>query len=628
MLDVRQNACMLVVQRDGGGCSEETVSVLLPEIGPSTPANPSSVFIQGGRAISQQSNSRFPQKHWHKQDDIVLMLDGYLDDRKSLCVALGFSFEEGQALTDAALALAAWKRWGESSLSRLHGPITLALADLRAPHRPQIVLYREPLGRRGLYYFSSSQLLLVASEPSDLLAFPAVSQEPDDNWLITHFALSRPTNNRTPFRAIRKLLPGECLICTPAEVRLHRTPLVFGKRSLSYRKDEDYAQHFRELLAQALARCLRDSGERTGIMLSGGMDSGPLAALAQRRLRHEGRKLTAYSWSLPDYPNADEGAEIAGCASYVGCELRLLPGAAEWPMRGLQDWPVNPNSPLANCFRRLKLIIYHTAAADGCSVILYGAAGDNLYPHPSYRLLEGWRDRRFGFVMHEIAHLVRTVGMTGIWFDAAVRRLGKHLLGWRRKRPTPPPDWLSASAQQNWCELGHPWPPEATEHARPDHYLAALDQWAADGVSEEAFFANRCGIDCRDPFHDSDLIDFMLSIPSYRCYRNGQTKWLARESMKGLLPESIRLRPRGGLLNEFFDVGYARQIAHFRRILSAPDVVWPTYVDHAWLARATQTSAPSETQKLLVWYCVAFELWRQALSGEHPDLLQFAHGTP
>ena len=375
-----------------------------------------------------------------------------------------------------------------------------------------------------------------------------------------------------------------------------------------------------------MARCVLDSGERTGIMLSGGMDSGPLAALARRRLSGEGRTLTAYSWSLPDYPSADESTEITACARHVGCELRLLPGSAERPMRELATWPVNPNSPVANCFRRLKLTIYRAAAAQGCRVILNGASGDNLYPHPSYRLLDGWREQHLGLMLDEIARIGRAGGVSGLWRDAAVRRLGKHLLGWR-SRPAPPPVWLSASARQRWREAGSPWPPEAADHARPDHYLSALGQWAADGVSEEAFFANRCGIERREPYHDPDLIDFMLSVPSDRCYRNGHTKWLARQAMQGWLPETIRWRPRGGLLTEFFDAGYQREHAALRQLLSASDVAWPAYVDHGWLMRALDAREPSETEKLLVWYCAAFELWRQALSGEHPELLQFAHGT-
>ena len=53
------------------------------------------------------------------------------------------------------------------------------------------------------------------SEPAALLAHPAVSSQPDEAWLAGHFSLYKPTDNRTPFRDIRKLLPGECLICTP-----------------------------------------------------------------------------------------------------------------------------------------------------------------------------------------------------------------------------------------------------------------------------------------------------------------------------------------------------------------------------------------------------------------------------
>lgn len=564
---------------------------------------------------------------WHKQDGFILILSGYLDQRDRLHAALELSPNAAQTLTDPALALAVWRRWGESGLASLQGPIALMLADLKDSQRPRIILYREPLGRRGLYYFSSPQLLLVADEPAALLAHPAVSSQPDEHWLADHFALARPADNRTPFRDIRKLLPGERLIRTPEDIRLHREPPIFGQQTLSYRNDQDYAEHFRVLLDQAVARCLRDSGDRTGIMLSGGMDSGPLAALAQRRLSGEGRAFTAYSWSLPDYPSADESAEITVCASYVGCGLQLLPGSTEWPMRDLATWPVNPNSPLANCYRRLKLAVYHAAAEDGCRVILNGAAGDSLYPLPGYRLLEPWHNRQFGLVLGEIARIARAGGIMGLWHDAAVRCLGKHLLGWRKTRSVSAPVWLSANARQLWRETGNPWPPEAADHARPDHYLAALDQWAADGVSEEAFFANRCGIERREPYHDPDLIDFMLSVPVNQCYRNGHTKWLARQAMEGLLPEAIRWRPRGGLLYEFFDAGFRREHAALEQLLTAPDAAWPAHVDHGWLMHALNASEPSEREKLLIWYCAAFELWRQALSGEHPELLQFAHGA-
>ncbi|HMR03914.1 MAG TPA: asparagine synthase-related protein, partial [Candidatus Competibacter phosphatis] len=417
-----------------------------------TQSIPSSAVIRGACVIAPSSSTRQPCRQWHEQDGFILILSGYLDQRDRLHASLGLSLDAAQTLTDAALVLAVWRRWGESGLARLQGPIALVLADLNDSQRPRIVLYREPLGRRGLYYFSSPHLLLVADEPAALLAHPAVSSQSDERWLAGHFALARPADNRTPFRDIRKLLPGERLICTPEDIRLHREPLVFGQQTLFYRNDQDYAEHFRVLLDQAVARCLHDSGDRTGIMLSGGMDSGPLAALAQRRLSGEGRALTAYSWSLPGYPSADESAEITICARHVGCGLQLLPGSAEWPMRDLSTWPVNLNSPLANGFRRLKLAIYHAAAAEGCRVILNGAAGDRLYPHSSYCLLEWWRDRRLGSVVREIARIGWAGGILGLWRNAAIRRFGKRLLGWRGTRPVSAPVWLSANARQLWRE--------------------------------------------------------------------------------------------------------------------------------------------------------------------------------
>ena len=81
-----------------------------------------------------------------------------------------------------------------------------------------------------------------------------------------------------------------------------------------------------------------------------------------------------------------------------------------------------------------------------------------------------------------------------------------------------------------------------------------------------------------------------------------------------------------GLLNEFFDAGFRREHAALEQLLTAPDAAWPAYVDHGWLMRALNTSEPSEREKLLIWYCAAFELWRRALSGDYPELLQFAHG--
>ncbi len=581
------------------------------------------VTILGGCAMARPDDShRIPPRHWYEGNGYLLSLEGGLEERERLCSQLTVS----ESLTDTELVIEAWRRWGREGLCRLRGPIGVMLVDLKDRERPCAVLYREPLGRRELYYSASSQWFLATRQPSGLLMHPEVSREPDRQWLTDAFALSFSAGQRTPFRDVRKLLPGEVLICTPDEIQLHREPLNIGHQDLRYRRDGEYAEHFRELLERSVARCLAGSGDRVGIMLSGGMDSGPLAALAQRELSAKGRKLIAYSWSLPGFELADESTEIKDCAKFVGCDLRLLPGTDEWPMRDLESWPIDPNSPFTNSLRRLKLKLYAAAASDGCSVILNGASGDHLYPHPKHRLRDAWRSRRFGYLLDEILFMARARGGPGLWRDASTRMLGRHLLRWKPNRRRQIPAWLSAGARQAWAIEDSAWPPESVHHPRPDHFLSALDQKAADGLSGDVFFAHRLGIERRDPFRDLDLIDFMLSVPAHRSYRKHHTKCLARQGMVGFLPESIRLRPRGGLLNEFFDAGYRREHDALEVLLSASDVAWPDYVDHKWLVRALRSAEPSDGEKLMVWQCAAFELWRRALSGEQPDLLRFARG--
>jgi hypothetical protein len=98
--------------------------------------------------------------------------------------------------------------------------------------------------------------------------------------------------------------------------------------------------------------------------------------------------------------------------------------------------------------------------------------------------------------------------------------------------------------------------------------------------------------------------------------------------MKGLLPEPFRLKPRTGLLNTFFEAGYAREFKSMRHILLSRRATWAEYVDRKWLVNALEKSSLSDKEKMLVWYCAAYELWQRAISGDAPELLQFANSRP
>ena len=162
------------------------------------------------------------------------------------------------------------------------------------------------------------------------------------------------------------------------------------------------------------------------------------------------------------------------------------------------------------------------AADDGCRVLLNASVGDSLYAGNAYYLADLFADRQWRRLAGEFYRRLARLNVSQLYHDPVLRGLVKRVLGVRRNNPLRCPEWLAANVRQPGEDLRN-WPPESIEHVRPNQYrtLLGLD---LSGVSTSVdFFANRFGLEIRDPYLDWDLADFMLSIPSYRC----RTAWRA-----------------------------------------------------------------------------------------------------
>jgi hypothetical protein len=108
----------------------------------------------------------------------------------------------------------------------------------------------------------------------------------------------------------------------------------------------------------------------------------------------------------------------------------------------------------------------------------------------------------------------------------------------------------------------------------------------------------------------------MLSIPAYQCHRPGQYKYIAREAMRGHMPESLRSRPRGSLLTSFFDAGFEQSLPAIKRFLSRPQCTWTEYVKKEFVDKALTDGQAPELNKILAWQALTYELWMQRLDAE------------
>ena len=539
---------------------------------------------------------------WWQRQPLVL-LSGRLNHRGRLAARLGL---QPEAHDDASLIQAAYQRWDSAWTEHIDGSVAAVVIDTA---RQRVVASRDEMGREPLYWFRSETSLLLASEPSNLLRHPEVSRAHDQGWLSAWFSLRSgwAEPERTPFDAIRLLRPHERLIWEHDRgVRFETGPFRLGRQRLRFPRDEDYAEGFHERLSAAIVDRTRGI-EKLGILLSGGMDSCPVGCLAAEHFRHTGQSLTAYSWTLGQFPEADETRELSECANFAGIPTALLPADDLLPFADPLDWPMDLNSPTANAFWPLFRAVYRRASADGCRVLLQGTFGDRVYPW-YWELADALADGHLLLAAREFAALIERVGWRGLRGAPELRNCGKRLLGWRAGARARPPDWLTPAAAARLHRVAEP-PPVA--HTRPDQYQALLGPWVFERSIGHRVDATDHGIYRLDPFHDVDLIDYMLSIPAYQARRLTQTKFLARNAMRGRMPESLRLRPRGSLLSSFYDAGYRAARGRIREFLARPDCTWPEYVRRDVVLGALEQPAHPDRLKILAVRALTYEVWNR-----------------
>ena len=141
----------------------------------------------------------------------VLVADVRLDNRDELTEGLGIPEAQSRTLSDAAILLAAFECWGESCLERLVGEYAFAAWD---GARQRLVLARDPLGWRPLYYHRGKNFFAFASMPKGLHALPDVPYAPDQEGIAEFLVWMPTTGQQSFFSGIERVEPGHVVTVT------------------------------------------------------------------------------------------------------------------------------------------------------------------------------------------------------------------------------------------------------------------------------------------------------------------------------------------------------------------------------------------------------------------------------
>ena len=494
---------------------------------------------------------------------LVVTYNGEIFNHRELSSELTGQGHRVRTRSDTEVLLHLYQRHGIDMFSRINGMYAFALWDSA---QRSLLLARDGVGVKPLYYCEMSAGVLFASEIKALLACAEVPRELDPDALDEHLTFLWTAAPRTILKAVRKLPPGCAMLVREGRVtsRWKHYELPYDGSRLCA-TTTGVATELRSRLQQAVTRQMV-SDVPLGAFLSGGLDSSSVVAMMRRA--QPGRRPVCYSIGFR------EGGDLDGSqadlpfarrvARHLDVDLREIVVGPEI-IQHLEQVLYHLDEPQADPAPINALLIAQQARADGIPVLLSGAGGDDLFSgyrrHLAVRLrrlappflgrlwaaLPQWaRSEAFGG--SKLRRIRRTLAHADLRGDAWLASLFAWSLEQDRR-----PLFSSALRQQIsgrdqfeslFRSLSNI--PNERDSLNRLLYLEGKHFLADHNLNYTDKMGMAAGVEVRVPLLDTDLVDFATRIPPSLKQRGLQGKYILKRAMQPLLPRDVIYRTKTG----------------------------------------------------------------------------------
>jgi asparagine synthetase B (glutamine-hydrolysing) len=524
-------------------------------------------------------------------DPGVALFDGYLFDRTAMRHELGLPPDAA----DAQIAAAAYERWSLGALDRLDGSYLVVIWD---PRERALLVGHDALGHHPVFFAETDGNLWITSNVLALPSAGAVPRRPNRVSLGRAALLYWPATGETFFESVRRLRPGHYL----------RAPVGGGLQEVRYwspwlddgdpgMEEKEAREQFEPTLMDAIARCMELAPD--GILLSGGLDSVTIAALAADYSRaHGAAMIRAVSGRRDHTPAAEEPMQSA-----VAGALRmdhLVAAESEW-MRGRSsvDMSLDVLAELPGPSRiywvGAYIAFYRFVAAHSVHTALTGSGGDNwvsvvdaFAAHAMRRFdlrglvqhMRSWTGTGGMSVKGAAHHLLWSGGLRLLLDSYSARWMPSLKERYHQRRAIGAiPSWLCPDAPLREALADTLYAQRPAALTRDGHVPRNFYRHAQRSTTNPYFqyefevgfhVESMCGLRLLSPYHDKRVVRFLNSIPPEML--------LQGQSYKGMLRPIAEARlPKLGLASQRKVYGQGVQSAQAREFLDGVRAIWPVH---------------------------------------------------
>jgi asparagine synthase (glutamine-hydrolysing) len=497
------------------------------------------------RGLSTAKEASRESQPFPLKSGAVLTWDGRLDNRLEIISQLRDCLTTSS--TDISIVAACYEESGVDCFAKLSGDWALSIWDTKAGC---LLLAKDPIGPRPLYYSMEEDSVTWSTLLDPLILHTEKSLTLSEEYVAGWLALL-PAAHLTPFAGIQAIPPSSFVRIQKGK---HCTTKYWDfdpAKTIRYRTDAEYEEHFRSVFAQSVRRRLL-SGRPILAELSGGMDSSSIVCMADRLVRQglcPSASFQTISYIDPSEPNWNELPFVNIVEKHIGragIHIDLAP-QNPWTVRfSPEHFAPTPatnfdSSLVAETFRE-------NLRTTGAGAILSGIAGDEVLgglPTPVPELADlVWSGRLAAFAISLVAWslagrrpLYRLVAET---LESLVPRAfsfgaSRNVL----------PQWLSPQFAGR-CRTLLPF---LSRKVRRDHSLPSFrtnlacleslrSQIACSPIPRSPVYETRY------PYLDQDLLQFLFAIPREQLVRPRERRSLMRRALRDVVPAAVLERRR------------------------------------------------------------------------------------
>ncbi len=519
------------------------------------------------------------------------------DIRKELILE-GFSFD---SYSDTEVLLTAYMCWGIDCVHKLNGIFAFAVYDEK---ENRILLVRDPLGVKPLFYSIKDSSFIFGSEIKTLLAHPYVDPVIDKNSITEIFALGPAVKPGSGvFKDIYEIPPAHLMVVTPGGM----VSKEYWKLTPEENKEslEEAEEHLRFLLVDAIERQLVGDVPLC-TFLSGGLDSSAISAVAADCYKKKNKVLTTYSLDFEDndkffqssvfQPTSDKYWALQ-MSKFIGSDHRTYVVNHEELASALKDAVIARDLPgMADIDS--SLLLFSREIRKDFIIALSGECADELFGgYPWY-------------TKPELMNLP-----TFPWSNFAASR--KAILSPEFQK-LPIEEAVNENYLSSLKEVPHLEGEAPETYRMRELFYLNLKWFMVNLLNRKDRMSMASSIEVRVPFADYRLVEYAFNLPNEYKFYKGREKGLLRKCLQDILPEDIIYRKKSPYPKTHNPVYTDLVCQMMQDILDDPCAPLLNIIDKAFAKELIETKGTAYkkpwfgqlmTGPQLIAYLVQFNIW-------------------